>query len=281
MITVATDNYTPGRIKRPRLIVLHTAEAPCVSGKAEAVARYLARPDVRASAHWIVDPSTTVAQVAEADTAWAAPGANADGIQVEQCGYASFGPTDWTAPQVAAMLRGQTAPLLRSIAARWGIPLVGLNAADLLAGKAGVCDHWTVNEAYHQSDHTDCGTSFPLNQVVAWAQETIPPIEAADMTPEQDKTLTRLLQLIEAGLYPRGAVPAADAASTLGTIQTSYTSEVMLWAGRQELERLALAPRGGPAARADVAGSTGPSLADVPTAVLLAELGRRVPPTGS
>ena len=123
MITIANDNYTAGRLRPPRVIVLHTAEAPCEPGKAEAVAQFLARPDVRASAHWIVDPATTVAQVAETDTAWAAPGANADGIQIEQCGYAEWTATEWTSAPAQAMLRGQVVPLLRQVAARWQIPL--------------------------------------------------------------------------------------------------------------------------------------------------------------
>lgn len=279
MITISNDSYTAGRIKTPRVIVLHTAEAPCEPGKAEAVARFLARSDIRASAHWVVDPANTVAQVAEADTAWAAPGANADGIQIEQCGYAAFTRDDWASGPAIAMLHGQTAPLLRGIAARWGIPLVALTSADLLAGRSGICDHATVNEAYGRSDHTDCGTSYPLAQVIAWARETTTPPEAEDMTDDQAKQLTRILQLIEAGLYPRGAVPAADAAAVLGAIKTGYTSEAMLWAGRLELERMGLATRGGPAARADVAAAppaAGRDFATITTVELANELARRL-----
>lgn len=277
MLTVPTGNYTPGRIKTPRVIVLHTAEAACGVGKAEAVARYLARPETRASAHYVLDPATTVAQVAEADTAWAAPGANADGIQVEQCGYASWTAAEWADWPAQTMIRTQLVPLLRDVSARWQIPLYALTAADLLAGRSGVCDHKTINDAYHQSDHWDCGTSFPLAQVLSLANTQTPPSEA-DMTPEQATQLTRIVELLEAGLFPRGAPTRAQAVAVVGDVPpvtTGYVSEPWLWGARLEMERLGLVPRGGPAARADVTAPPVGSLAEVATSALLAELGRR------
>ncbi len=61
MLTIPTTNQHAGRLAAVELAVLHTAQAPCRSGVAEAVMRYLARPEVRSSAHYCCDPATTVA----------------------------------------------------------------------------------------------------------------------------------------------------------------------------------------------------------------------------
>lgn len=189
MITVPNDSYHAGRAAPIRLVVLHTAECPCTPGMAEGVARYLANPSVQASAHYVVDPTATVAQVAEADTAWAAPGANADGIQIEQAGRAAFTAAEWAAGAPRQMLEEQTVPLVADICRRNGLPALWLTAADLLAGKRGITDHATVNEAYHRSDHTDCGAGYPAAFVV----ERVAALLRGDTatTPAEDEDMTR------------------------------------------------------------------------------------------
>lgn len=208
MRTVSNSSSYPSRTGGVRLVVVHTAETPCEEGRAYNIASYLANPAVRASAHYVVDPGETVAQVPEEGTAWAAPGANSDGIQIEQAAYAKFGSgeeipeeitaaraaygthwPDWDDADAQRMLREQLAPLVAGICRRWGLPAVWLSAADLLAGRAGVTDHNTVNEAYRASDHWDCGPSFPagllMELVRAELGETTAPAdgekEAAEM----------------------------------------------------------------------------------------------------
>lgn len=173
MLAVPTQSYHAGRSAPIRLVVLHTAECPCEPGMAAGVARYLASPSVRASCHYVVDPDNTVSQVAERDTAWTAPGANADGIQIEQAGRAGFGPGDWAAGNAERMIRTQTVPLVADICRRHGLPAVWLGAADLLTGKRGITDHNTVNKAYGQSDHWDCGPSFPGGAVAEMVNQLL------------------------------------------------------------------------------------------------------------
>ncbi len=173
MITVANASYSPGRNRALSWIVCHTAETPCEPGRARNIAAYLASPSVRASAHYVVDPDNTVAQVDEADTAWAAPGANAQGIQIEQAAYARFGPADWASGPAERMIRTQLAPLVADICKRHGLPAQWLSAADLVAGKRGITDHKTVNDAFGQSDHWDCGTSFPSGALVAFVDQLL------------------------------------------------------------------------------------------------------------
>lgn len=203
---ITSPNYHEGRREDIRLVVLHTAECPCEPGRAQAVAGYLSSPAVGASCHWAVDPAETVGQVDEADTAWAAPGANADGIQVEQCAYA--GSTDWRSPMALAMIRTQTVPLLAGICRRHHIPAVVLEAADLLAGRRGITDHHRINQAYGQSDHTDCGPTYPIYDVVAAVAKEL---AGTPTLPEGDTMPDYLLH--DAGpagtvvaRYPNGAV---------------------------------------------------------------------------
>lgn len=61
-------------------------------------------------------------------------------------------------------------------------------------------------------------------------------------------------ELVLGGLFPRGAVAANDpnVVATLGKIVTAFTAEPTIWNTRIELERMALAARGGPAAVRDV-----------------------------
>lgn len=196
MRLVPNSSSYPTRQQAVRVVVVHTAETPCEEGRAYNIAAYLARVDpvtgkklVEASAHYVVDPGETVAQVPEEGTAWAAPGANADGIQIEQAAYAGFTADDWQGAEQQRMLRTQLAPLVAGICRRWDLPAVWLSAADLLAGKAGVTDHNTVNVAYQASDHWDCGPSFPagllMELVRAELGETTAPAdgdkEAAEM----------------------------------------------------------------------------------------------------
>lgn len=173
MRTVSNSSSYPSRTGGVRLVVVHTAETPCEEGRAYNIAAYLANPAVRASAHYVVDPGETVAQVPEEGTAWAAPGANSDGIQIEQAAYAGYSADDWQGADQQRMLREQLAPLVAGICRRWDLPAVWLSAADLLAGRAGVTDHNTVNEAYRASDHWDCGPSFPAAEFIGMVVERL------------------------------------------------------------------------------------------------------------
>lgn len=168
-VHVPNASYTPGRARPVRLIVLHTTESPSNTGRAVSVAQFLTRPDVRASAHYIVDAGTIVDQIAEADTAWAAPGANADGIQVEQCAYAGWA-AEWFEPPAQLMLHN-TAQLLAEISTRTGIPLVRLSNAELAAGRSGVIGHVQASDVYKASDHWDPGPSYLYDDVLRWARE--------------------------------------------------------------------------------------------------------------
>lgn len=154
-------NVTNGRYAR--LIVVHTMEAPETYLTARNVAAYFARGEVNASAHYNLDAGTIVQGVPEKDVAWAAPGANHDGIQLEHAGYAGQNAAGWNDAYSQAML-DRSARLVADICYRNGIPPKVLTLSELIAGEAGICSHHQVSVAYKQSDHWDPGYSFP------WAQ---------------------------------------------------------------------------------------------------------------
>lgn len=148
------------------LVVLHSAEAPEKPGKALDVARWVASEDApEVSFHYVVDAGQIVQCVREQDVAWAAPGANRQGVHVELVGYARQSPEDWADTYSAAMLE-RAAGLVAVLCARYGIPVQALDALDLVHGKSGITVHAAVSTAFKRSTHTDPGTSFPMDAFV-------------------------------------------------------------------------------------------------------------------
>ena len=156
-------HYYEGRERPLRLIVIHTMEAPEAPTTAENIAVYFASGAVVASAHACVDQDSIVICLPPSDTAFAAPGANADGYQIEHAGYASQTGAGWADAESQSMLRISAAHA-RSIALAAGIPLRHLTDDELAAGAAGFVGHDQVSRVYRRSDHWDPGPSFP------WAQ---------------------------------------------------------------------------------------------------------------
>lgn len=168
---IQATNYRRGRSRKVRLAVIHTMEVKETSGAAEWCAGYFRGSKApKASAHYYVDADSTIQGVLERDTAFAAPGANADGIQIEHAGYAKQTATDWADAYSLAMLRDQSAPLMAGICARHGIPIRHLTDAQLRAGEAGLIGHVQASRVYKLSSHWDPGTSFPWDDYLTWVR---------------------------------------------------------------------------------------------------------------
>ena len=159
---VQARSYTKGPRRGPiTVVVIHDMEAPETTKTAENVARYFATT-APASAHYCVDSDSVVQCVREADIAWHAPGANANGVGVELAGYAKQTAAQWADPFSHAMLI-LAAQLVADICKRNRIPAVYVTAAGLKAGKQGVTLHRDVTAAFHRSTHTDPGPNFPMS----------------------------------------------------------------------------------------------------------------------
>lgn len=168
---IQATNYRSGRVRKVRLAIIHTMEYPERPTSAEWCAGYFRGSKApKASAHYYVDADSTIQGVLERDTAFAAPGANADGIQIEHAGYAKQTATDWADAYSLAMLRDQSAPLMAGICARHGIPIRHLTDAQLRAGEAGLIGHVQASRVYKLSSHWDPGTSFPWDDYLTWVR---------------------------------------------------------------------------------------------------------------
>lgn len=167
---IAAQHLTPVTDRPIDLVVLHSTEGSEVGGAARGVALWFAGktkyPAPQSSAHYVTDNAVIVQCVREGDVAWHAPGANHNGIGIEQVGFAKQSPADWNDPYSAAEL-GLSAGLCAGICARHKIPVVFVNAAGLLRGERGITTHAEVTKAFRASTHTDPGVHFPMDAYLA------------------------------------------------------------------------------------------------------------------
>lgn len=155
-----------GRTKPIRLIVLHETISPEQGTGAEAVARYFATVDRKASAHRISDSNSTVQCVRDEDTAAAAAGANSDGLHMELVGPGNQGELDWKDPFSTATVK-EAGKSIREWSQEYGIPLRWLTVAQVADGKTkGLCTHDDVSHAFPS---VSTGHSDPQGFPKMWA----------------------------------------------------------------------------------------------------------------
>lgn len=167
--SIPADHYRAGRLGPVDVLVLHTAEGAVT---ADALGRYFERTSRVVSAHSGVDDHERRDYLGFEHTAYAAPGANADGEQLELCGFASWSRDTWLAH--GGMLE-QAARWLAARCLARHIPPVLLDAADLRADKRGITTHAAVSAAFRRSTHTDPGTAFPLELVLSRVKHLLTP----------------------------------------------------------------------------------------------------------
>jgi N-acetyl-anhydromuramyl-L-alanine amidase AmpD len=153
------------------LIVMHVMVAPETSDRAEACAQMFATTDRDASAHYNVDNNSIVQGVRDEDVAWAAPGANSDGIQIEQAGTIQT-EAQWRDNYSSDMMK-LAAELVAHLCKKHGIPAVWRDATDLKANLRGITDHWQATQAFRLSTHTDCGAAYPRNKLIQDVQDQL------------------------------------------------------------------------------------------------------------
>ena len=192
MVEMLSPNMYQGRIKNVRVIVVHDMEVPETEpNAAEAVARVFQNPARRASAHSCVDTDSDVTGVHDEDTAWAAPGANADGLQIELAGYARQSSAEWQDDDSLKILENAARRCAEWVK-KFGVPVRHLSVAELADGVTmGFVGHIDVTNAFHQTDHWDPGPNFPwdyfLDRVNALLG-TVPPPPPPPLPPTPDPT---------------------------------------------------------------------------------------------
>lgn len=158
---VPARHFYHARTSRIQLLVIHTAETPEVEDAASRVAIFFQRggnPGSPASAHYCIDHKRVIQCVKDADTAWAAKGANANGLHFEMAGRAGQSASDWMDAYSIAVMQN-TAMLVARKAKEHGIPIQRaiFQGATPKVTTPGICGH--VDVPGHGS-HTDPGVSF-------------------------------------------------------------------------------------------------------------------------
>jgi len=184
MLTIAAKWFHEGRRGEvPRLIVIHCTVSPESGTGAEAVARYFQSGTRKASAHRTCDNNSTVISVADSDTAFAAAGANRDGLHLELVGQPSQTRAEWLDAFSTAELF-QAGLTVREWSARYGIPLRWLTVAQVADGRTkGLCTHHDVSRAFPDvsTGHWDPGPDFPKDEALRiWTPESEPPVTSLE-----------------------------------------------------------------------------------------------------
>ena len=178
--------YQKGRAMKPIWIVIHTAETPEGPHIAESLSNYAeTMTDGRqVSWHYAIDNNSTIQNVQEADTAWAAGPGNSPGIHLELAGRASQDAAGWSDLYSSALLE-RAAQLVALICARNEIPIVHPSNQGVLDLLPGIVGHdqisWASQKAKAQNlrvkpwfragkfgvtTHTDPGPAFPWDKFI-------------------------------------------------------------------------------------------------------------------
>jgi len=160
-------HYTNTDGREIDLLVIHDAEFPEKPSAAEDLARFFATTEREASAHISIDNNSIVRSVRDEDIAWAAPGANHDGLQAEFAGVAAQRKPEWKDDFSHAMLFDIGVPQFGRWAEAYEIPAQFLDANALKAQRRGITTHAQVSIAFRLSTHTDPGAGFPIAKFVA------------------------------------------------------------------------------------------------------------------
>lgn len=176
-------NYTHYPSREITLLVIHDMEAPEKGTTAEACAAFFhnqPHSDNGTSAHYCIDNDSVVQSVRDHDEAWAAPGANYDGLHFEHAGYASQSVRDWADAFSTEMLK-RSAHLVARKAKRYHVPLVHLTPVQIKAGHAGVCGHLDITQSgIAPGTHTDPGPNFPWERYMRYVHAYAHGVEPAN-----------------------------------------------------------------------------------------------------
>lgn len=83
----------------------------------------------------------------------------------------------WSLPEWDKMLR-LGAGLIKALCIKYGVPQTHIGVAQLLRGVHGITPHSDVSGAWHQTNHTDPGFSFPWAKLMAYITGSVikPPV---------------------------------------------------------------------------------------------------------
>jgi hypothetical protein len=156
------------------LVAAHTAEG---ARTATSLGAYFYQAATQASSHVGIDAGATLQYVGYDRSAWTIRSGNPISDNAEICGFAHWTREQWLStatadgcPNPRAML-DRTAAWIRSRCLARGIPIRKLTSAQVAAGQSGVIGHVDWTNGMHDGTHTDPGSGFPWDYVIAKASE--------------------------------------------------------------------------------------------------------------
>ena len=220
-------------------IVIHATcpnlgySAASAAGTAAGTARYFTSPTSGGSAHYVDGVDREEHCVADAAIAWhAPPNKHSIGIEVTADGgnASAFRPpsnaytkAQWLSPEVWPAVK-RAAVRTRELCIRLKVPIVLLSAADLVAGKRGICGHDDVSAAWKQTNHSDPGLNFPWPEFMAIAMGSkVPtPTPEDDMFTDADRSMLQTAYKLLQEQQIRNAPVVAKAVAGDPMLQTAY-----------------------------------------------------------
>ncbi|HEX8830690.1 MAG TPA: N-acetylmuramoyl-L-alanine amidase [Longimicrobium sp.] len=154
-----------------RVIVIHDMEFPETANAAEVIAKDFANTTDPRSAHLCIDSDSIVQCVLDNNVAFAAPGANHDGIQIELAGFAKQTREQWLDP-FGVLLLDKAANATAQYCLKYGIPVRQLTNEQLADGESkGIVGHRQVSMVFNKSTHMDPGPNFPWDFFIKRVQQ--------------------------------------------------------------------------------------------------------------
>ena len=198
-VWIPSPNYSSRGGSGVRLIVLHTAEG---ARTIESLGSFF-QGDVGASSHvGIDDKANTIGEyVKRSNKAWTQSSYNPMAVSVELCAFASWSTGEWN--NHPNML-DNCAKWIAEEAKYYGLPITRLSASQAQGSGRGVCQH--VDLGSGGGGHWDCGSGFPMDQVLKMAQGGSSPAPA----PEQEED-----QLITSAVSDNGSLHVFELAENL------------------------------------------------------------------
>lgn len=167
-----TSYYSSGGTKR--LIVLHTMEGFTGDNGADDCAKYFQGNNGASSQVCIDNNRGKIWEcVARQYGAWTQCGYNGEAVSGEQSGFASWSRDYWLTNRLNEL--HNTADWIREEAAKFGIPIVKLTESQAQSSGRGVTFHSWLGSA--GCGHSDCGSGYPIDDVIAWAKGSVPATE--------------------------------------------------------------------------------------------------------
>lgn len=140
-----------------RWIVIHSTEGNTAQGAAS----WFANEASQGSAHLCVDEKECYRTLTDDKIAWAAPGANTEGLHIEIAGFAAWSRTAWLTPKNRKKLK-RAAFKCAQWSIEHSIPIEFRDAADLKKELRGITTHHQVSQAFRLSHHWDPGPHYPM-----------------------------------------------------------------------------------------------------------------------